>query len=52
MEFSQYIEGGKQNILDVSQIMGWGVISVISKGWGVECQVHVRDGGPPILDYM
>ena len=31
---------------------GMGDISVISKGWGVHCQESVRDGGPPILDYM
>ena len=28
------------------------VISVISKGWRVQCQVYVRNGGPAILDYM
>ena len=28
------------------------IISVISKGWWVQCQVYVRDGGPAILDYI
>ena len=27
------------------------VISVISKGWWVQCQVSLTDGGPAILDY-
>ena len=29
-----------------------GVISVIIKGWRVQCQLYVRDGGPAVLEYM
>ena len=44
-QMAGYLNGCQSN-------KGMGVISVISKGWRVQCQVCVRYGGPAILDYM